>query len=39
MSKTNTLSQVTVLQAMMYDFSYDKHAHEEYSLVDLPTPD
>lgn len=30
--KNQHLDQVTVLQAKMQDFSYDKHAHEEYSF-------
>ncbi|EPJ48211.1 MAG: transcriptional regulator, AraC/XylS family protein [Osedax symbiont Rs2] len=31
-SKSQHLDQVTVLQAQMDDFSYTKHAHEEYSF-------
>ncbi|OUS28114.1 AraC family transcriptional regulator ['Osedax' symbiont bacterium Rs2_46_30_T18] len=31
-SKSQHLEQVTVLQAQMHDFSYTKHAHEEYSF-------
>ncbi len=30
--KSQHLDQVTVLQAQMDDFSYDKHAHEEFSF-------
>jgi len=30
--KSQHLAQVTVLQATMNDFSYDKHTHEEYSF-------
>lgn len=30
--KSQHLDQVTVLQATMHDFSYGKHAHEEYSF-------
>ncbi len=31
-AKNDHLSDITVLQAEMHDFSYDKHAHEEYSF-------
>ena len=31
-SKSQHLDQITVLQAQMDDFSYTKHAHEEYSF-------
>lgn len=31
-TKSRQLDQVTVLQAQMNDFSYGKHAHEEYSF-------
>ena len=30
--KSQHLQQVTVLEAKMHDFSYGKHAHEEYSF-------
>ena len=31
-SRSQYLDQVTVLQAEMSDFSYNRHAHEEYSF-------